>query len=56
MTFRLEMFNVFNHPNLFTNGGLNSYSLANSNFENVASTIGAVNGYRQLKFWLKFAF
>jgi len=48
-----ELFNVFNHPNLFTNGGVNSYSLANSNFMNVASTI---NGNRQVKFWLKYAF
>jgi outer membrane receptor protein involved in Fe transport len=53
ITLRMELFNVFNHPNLFTDGGVNSYSLANSNFMNVASTI---NGNRQVKFWLKYAF
>jgi TonB-dependent Receptor Plug Domain. len=53
ITLRMELFNVFNHPNLFTDGGVNSYSIANSNFMNVASTI---NGNRQIKFWLKYAF
>jgi hypothetical protein len=53
ITLRMELFNVFNHPNLFTDGGVNSYSLANSNFMNVASTI---NGNRQVKFWLKYSF
>ncbi len=55
LTFRMELFNVFNHPNLFTDtsGSLNSYSLANRNFMNVAGTI---DGNRQIKFWLKFAF
>ena len=53
ITLRMELFNVFNHPNLFTDGGVNSYSVANSNFMNVASTI---NGNRQIKFWLKYAF
>jgi len=56
LTLRVELFNAFNHPNLFTDGGVNSYSLTNSNFMNVASTIGAINGNRQIKFWLKFAF
>jgi outer membrane receptor protein involved in Fe transport len=56
LTLRVELFNAFNHPNLFTDGGVNSYSVANSNFMNVASTIGAVNGNRQIKFWLKYAF
>jgi hypothetical protein len=54
ITLRMELFNVFNHRNLFTDGGVNSYSIANSNnFMNVASTI---NGNRQIKFWLKYAF
>jgi hypothetical protein len=56
LTLRVELFNAFNHPNLFTDGGVNSYSVANSNFMNIASTIGATNGFRQIKFWLKFAF
>jgi hypothetical protein len=53
VTFRLELFNAFNHPNLFTDGGLNSYSLSNSHFLNVADTI---SGNRQIKFWLKYSF
>ena len=53
LTLRMELFNAFNHPNLFTDGGVNSYTIANSNFMNVASTI---NGNRQIKFWLKYAF
>jgi len=53
LTLRIELFNVFNHPNLFTDGGVNSYSLANSHFEDIASTI---SGNRQIKFWLKYAF
>jgi hypothetical protein len=55
-TLRIELFNAFNHPNLFTDGGLNSYNLASPNFGNIASTIGAQNGYREIKFWLKYAF
>lgn len=53
ITFRLELFNAFNHPNLFTDGGLNSYSVANHNFLNIANTI---SGNRQIKFWLKYSF
>lgn len=53
LTLRAEFFNAFNHPNLFTDGGVNSYNLLNPNFGNIASTI---NGNRQLKFWLKYAF
>jgi outer membrane receptor protein involved in Fe transport len=53
LTLRMELFNAFNHPNLFTDGGVNSFSLANSNFMNVDSTI---NGNRQVKFWLKYSF
>lgn len=56
LTFRMELFNAFNHPNLFTTGGLAAYDLASSHFEDVASTIGSTNGFRQIKFWLKFAF
>jgi len=53
LTFRVEFFNAFNHPNLFTDGGVNSYNLLSPNFGDIASTI---NGNRQIKFWLKFAF
>ena len=53
LTLRVELFNAFNHPNLFTNGGLNSYSVSNSHFMSIPLTI---NGNRQLKFWLKYAF
>jgi hypothetical protein len=53
LTFRLELFNAFNHPNLFTDGGLNSYSVASSHFLDIANTI---SGNRQIKFWLKYSF
>jgi outer membrane receptor protein involved in Fe transport len=53
LTLRIELFNAFNHPNLFTTGGVNSFSLLSSNFDNVASTI---DGFRQIKFWVKYAF
>ena len=53
LTFRAEFFNAFNHPNLFTDGGVNSFNLLSPNFDNIASTI---NGNRQIKFWLKYAF
>jgi len=56
LTLRVEFFNAFNHPNLFTDGGVNSFSLLSPNFDNVASTIGFSNGNRQIKFWLKYAF
>jgi len=52
VTFRTEFFNAFNHPNLFTDGGVNSFNLLNSN-GNIASTI---NRNRQIKFWLKYSF
>jgi hypothetical protein len=52
-TLRAEFFNTFNHPNLFTNGGVNSYDLLSPNFGDIASTI---NGNREIKFWLKYAF
>src|SRR5262249_54706169 len=56
LTFRAEFFNAFNHPNLFTGGtasDTNSYSLTNPNFIDLPATI---NGNRQIKFWLKYAF
>jgi hypothetical protein len=49
----MELFNAFNHPNLFTDGGVNSFNLLNSNFDNIDSTI---DGNRQIKFWLKYSF
>jgi hypothetical protein len=52
-TVRTEFFNAFNHPNLFTNGGVNSYDLLSPNFADIASTI---SGNRQIKFWLKYSF
>jgi hypothetical protein len=53
VTFRTEFFSAFNHANLFTDGGVNSFNLLSSNFGNIASTI---NGNRQIKFWLKYSF
>jgi len=53
LTLRIELFNAFNHPNLFTDGGVASYAVASPNFMNVASTI---DGFRQIKFWVKYAF
>jgi outer membrane receptor protein involved in Fe transport len=53
LTLRVEFFDTFNHPNLFTDGGVNSFSLLSSNFDKIASTI---SGNRQIKFWLKYAF
>ncbi len=53
LTLRVEFFNAFNHPNLFTDGGVNSYDLLSPNFGNIASTI---DGNRSIKFWLKYAF
>jgi hypothetical protein len=49
LKFRLELFNAFNHPNLFTP----SYTMTDSNFNNTAITI---NGGRQIKLWLKYTF
>lgn len=57
-TLRAEFFNAFNHPNLETGGfagapGVASYNLLSPNFGDIAST---VNGFRQIKFWLKYSF
>ena len=49
LSFRAEMFNAFNHPNLFTP----SYTMTDSNFNNTAITI---TGGRQIKLWLKYSF
>ncbi|HEV2522006.1 MAG TPA: carboxypeptidase regulatory-like domain-containing protein [Candidatus Acidoferrales bacterium] len=49
LSFRTEMFNAFNHPNLFTP----SYTMTDSNYDNTAITI---NGGRQIRFWLKYSF
>lgn len=49
ISFRAELFNAFNHPNLFTP----SYTITGSNFDNTAITI---NGGRQIKLWLKYSF
>jgi hypothetical protein len=49
LSFRTEMFNAFNHPNLFTP----TYTMTDFNFGNTAITI---NGGRQIKFWLKYSF
>lgn len=49
LSLRVELFNVLNHPNLFTP----SYTITDSNFDNTAITI---NGGRQIKLWLKYAF
>lgn len=49
LSFRTEMFNAFNHPNLFTP----SYTMTDINFNDTAITI---DGGRQIKFWLKYSF
>jgi hypothetical protein len=49
LSFRLELFNAFNHPNLFTP----SYIMNDINYNNTAITI---NGGRQIKLWLKYSF
>ena len=49
LSFRAELFNAFNHPNIFTP----SYTMGDINFNNTAITI---NGGRQIKFWLKYSF
>ena len=49
LSFRTELFNALNHPNLFTP----SYTMTDINFNNTAITI---NGGREIKFWLKYSF
>jgi hypothetical protein len=49
LSFRVDMFNAFNHPNLFTP----SYTMGDPDFNNTAITI---NGGRQIKLWLKYSF
>ena len=49
LSFRTDMFNALNHPNLFTP----SYTMSDINFNNTAITI---SGGRQIKFWLKYSF
>ena len=49
LSFRADMFNALNHPNLFTP----TYDMSSINFNNTAITI---NGGRQIKFWLKYSF
>ena len=49
LSFRTEMFNAFNHPNLFTP----TYTMGDPNFNNTAITI---SGGRQIKLWLKYSF
>jgi len=49
LTIRMDMYNAFNHSNLFTP----SYTLTDSNYNNTAITI---TGGRQIKLWLRFSF
>ena len=49
LEFRADLFNAFNHPNLFTP----TYNMYDPNFNNTAITI---NGGRQIKLWLKYTF
>ncbi len=49
LSFRTELFNAFNHPNLFTP----SYTLTDPFFNNTAVTVA---GGRTIKFWLKYTF
>jgi len=51
ISFRAELFNALNHPNLFTP----SYTMTDSNFDNTAVTINSGGG-RRIKFWLKYSF
>jgi hypothetical protein len=51
LSFRADLFNAFNHPNLFTP----RYTMTDPNFNNTAITINS-NGGRQIKFWLKYSF
>ena len=49
LSFRVDMFNALNHPNLFTP----SYNMSDPNFNNTSIWI---NGGRQIKLWLKYSF
>jgi Carboxypeptidase regulatory-like domain/TonB-dependent Receptor Plug Domain len=49
LSFRVDLFNALNHPNLFTP----SYTMDDINFDNTAITI---NGGREIKLWLKYSF
>lgn len=49
LSFRMDLFNALNHPNLFTP----SYNMLDPNFNNTAITI---NGGREIKLWLKYSF
>jgi hypothetical protein len=49
LSFRTELFNALNHPNLFTP----SYTILGTTYDNTAITI---NGGRQIRFWLKYSF
>ena len=51
LSFRADLFNALNHPNLFTP----RYTMTDPNFNNTAITINS-NGGRQIKFWLKYSF
>jgi carboxypeptidase family protein/TonB-dependent receptor-like protein len=48
-SFRADLFNTLNHPNLYTP----SYTMTDINFNNTAITI---NGGREIKLWLKYSF
>ena len=47
--FRADLYNAFNHPNLFTP----SYNMIDPNYNNTAIYI---NGGREIKLWLKYTF
>jgi outer membrane receptor protein involved in Fe transport len=49
LSFRVDLFNALNHPNLFTP----SYTMIDPNFNNTAIT---TSGGRQIKLWLKYSF
>jgi hypothetical protein len=48
-SFRADLFNALNHPNLFTP----SYTMTDLNFNDTAITI---KGGREIKLWLKYSF
>lgn len=49
ISFRADLFNALNHPNLFTP----SYTMTDPLFGNTAVT---VSGGREIRFWLKYSF
>ena len=49
LNFKVEMFNPFNHANLYTP----TYNLQSADFADASVT---ASGHRNIRFWLKYAF